>query len=362
MSDLKELLIFLSQFDLTNNKISQILQQLGDEPSIKSFKKAKLDKEKILTSENYQKMLEMADEKLVQTFVINQAEKGIKVVCKFDDDYPQRLFDIYDAPYVLYYKGDISLANMPSLSVVGTRKPTNYGRMVTEKMVRDVASAGIVIVSGLAYGVDSIAHRKCLEVGGKTIAVLGGGLDNVYPAEHKGLADEIAEKGLLITEYRPKRIATKYTFPARNRIVAGLGDGVLITEASFKSGTIHTKEFALEFGRNIYAVPGNIDNINSSLTNDIIKSGQAKLVSQPNDILEDYPELQKKEKKEGKIDYSYLSLEEQQILVQLTNGMKTVEEITKNCDLSINILNSYLTTLEISGIISRMPGGYITLN
>lgn len=362
MSDLKELLIFLSQFDLTNHKIRQILDILGDNASIKSFKKAKLDKTKILTSENYQKMLEMADEQLVKTFVVNQAERGIKVVCKFDDDYPQKLFDLDDAPYVLYYKGDISLANKPSLSVVGTRKPTNYGRLATEKIVGDVARAGVVIVSGLAYGVDSIAHRKCLEVGGKTIAVLGGGFNNIYPAEHKGLADEIAEKGLLLSEYRPKKVATKYSFPTRNRIVAGLGDGVLITEASFKSGTIHTKEFALDFGRNIYAVPGNIDNSNSSLTNDIIKRGQAELVTDANDILEDYPELQKKEKKEGKVDYSYLSLEEQQILAQLTNGMKTVEEITKNCDISINILNSYLTTLEISGIISRMPGGYISLN
>lgn len=362
MTDKKQLSIFLSQFDLTNHKIGQILEYLGEDASIKAFKKAKLDKENILKSEIYQKMLEMADEELVKTFVINQAERGIKIVCKDDEDYPQKLYYLHDAPYILYYMGDLSLANKPSLSVVGTRKPTNYGRMVTEKIVRDVAAAGIVIVSGLAYGVDSIAHRKCLEVGGKTIAVLGGGFDNIYPSEHKGLAEEIAQKGLLISEYRPKRRATQYTFPTRNRIVAGLGDGVLITEAGLKSGTIHTKDFALDYGKNLYAVPGNIDSTSSALSNEIIKTSQASLVMDANDILKDYDIKQKVAKKENKIDFSSFSIEEQEILSQLESGAKTIDELTKNSTFGINIFNTYLTTLEISGIIRRMPGGFITLN
>lgn len=362
MSDLKKLIIFLSQFDLSNSKIRQILEFLGEKASIKEFKKADFVKEKILTSENYQKMREMADEDYVKTFAINQAERGIKIVCKYDDDYPQKLFDLSDAPYILYYMGDISLANKPSLSVVGTRKPTNYGKIVTEKIIRDVASAGVVIISGLAYGVDSIAHRKCLEVGGKTIAVLGGGFDHIYPSEHQGLAEEIAKKGLLLSEYRPKKNATKYTFPTRNRIVAGLGDGVLITEASLNSGTIHTKDFALEYGRTLYSIPGNIDNPNSALTNEILKSNQAMLVTEAKDILDNYDNIEIADKKVAKIDLLSLSQEEQEILSQLSSGMKTIEELTKNSTLSINIFNSYLTTLEINGIIRRMPGGYITLN
>lgn len=363
MSDIKELIIFLSQFDLTNHKIGKIIEYLGeDKASIKTFKKAKLDQQNILKSEDYQKMIEMADEQLVKTFVINQAERGIKVLCKFDEEYPEKLFFLHDAPYILYYMGDISLLNKPSLGVVGTRKPTNYGRMVTEKLVRDVASAGIVIVSGLAYGVDSIAHRKCLEVGGKTIAVLGGGFDNIYPSEHKSLAEEIAEKGLLITEYRPKRRATQYTFPTRNRIIAGLSDGVLITEASIKSGTIHTKDFALDYGKNLYAVPGNIDSVSSALPNEIIKSGQGQLVIDANDILKDYDVIKKAKKKNNEINLSNFTIEEQEILAQLQSGAKTIDELTKNSTLSINIFNTYLTTLEISGIIRRMPGGFITLN
>lgn len=360
MTDVKKLIIFLSQFDLTNSKIEKILNFLGDKASIKQFTKAKLVENDILKAENYQKMLEMADEEFVKTFVINQAERGIKIVCKFDEEYPKKLFPLHDAPCILYYMGDISLANKPSLSVVGTRKPTNYGRMVTEKIVSEVASAGVVIVSGLAYGVDSIAHRKCLEVGGKTIAVLGGGFDNIYPSEHKSLAEEIAEKGLLLSEYRPKKRATQYTFPTRNRIVAGLGDGVLITEASLKSGTIHTKDFALDFGKNIYAVPGNIDSSSSALPNEILKSGQAEFVVSAKDILKDYDI--KEVEKEDKNIFNDLSEEEQKIISQLQDGAKTIDELTKNCNLSINIFNTYLTTLEISGIIKRMPGGFITLS
>lgn len=363
MSDLKALLIFLSQFDLTTNKIKQVLDYLGENASIKEFKKAKFDKAKIFTSEALGKMIDSADDNLVKTFVVNLAERGIKIVCKFDDDYPQSLFDLDDAPYILYYKGDLSLTNRPCLSVVGTRKPTSYGRAITERLVRDVASAGVVIISGLAYGIDSIAHRKCLEVGGKTIAVLAGGFDHIYPNEHQGLANEIAEKGLLISEYRPKKSSTKYSFPLRNRIVAGLSKGVLITEASLKSGTIHTKDFALDYGRDVFAVPGNIDSINSSLTNEIIKRGQGFVVTEAKDILDKFGEIQQPTKTEkGEIDLSSFSAEEQQILSQLSTGMKTIDELAKNCSFSINIFNSYLTTLEISGIINRMPGGYITLN
>ena len=229
--------------------------------------------------------------------------------------------------------------------------------MITNKLVGDIAQHKITIVSGLAYGVDSIAHRKCLECGGKTIAVLGSGLNEIYPAEHKGLADEIAEKGLLISEYPPNKIATKYTFPQRNRIIAGLGDGVLITEANFKSGTIHTKDYALEYGKNIYSVPGNVDSELSYLTNDIIKSGQASCVTSSQDILNDYDVDNITSKK------SYqLSIEEQMIVNLLEDGMKEMDFLIKNCNLSTNIFNSCLTTLEIRGIINRLPGGFIVLN
>ena len=360
MSELKSLIIFLSQYDLTSAKICNILDVLA-KPSISAFKKSKNQFKNLINEKVLNKMLDCADEAIVHTYTLNLANKGIKIVTKFDEDFPRQLQDLPDAPVILYYMGDLNLVNTQTLAVVGTRKPSNYGYMVTERLVRDATSAGITIVSGLAYGVDSIAHRKCLELGGKTIAVLGGGFEHIYPLEHHSLAMEIAEKGLLLSEYRPKMNATKYTFPTRNRIVAGLSDGVLITEAGIKSGTIHTKDFALEYGKNIYAVPGNIDSPNSELTNQIIKYGQAACVTQSDDILRDYQNLNNKE---NVVQPSFFDAsDEEKIIIEcLKDGMKSIDELTKKCKLSMNIFNNCLTTLEISGIIKRLPGGLVALN
>lgn len=348
------LIVFLSQFDLTANKMQQIIENMH-EASIECFKKTKFD-EKVLKKQTYQTMLESADPILVETYVKNLADREIFITTIFDENFPNKLKKMTDCPYILYYKGDLSLATEQTLSVVGSRKPTSYGKMVTQKLVGEVAAAGVVIVSGLAYGVDSIAHRRALEEGGKTIAVLGSGFDHVYPTEHQSLADEIAKKGLLISEQRPKRTASKYLFPLRNRIIAALGDGTLITEASIKSGTIHTKDFALDYGRNIYAVPGNIDSSTSELTNEVIKTGQAQCVTCGKDILDDYQlSSHSKTKKEN------LSAEEQQIVDLLANGMQNIDFLTKNVKLDINTFNTCLTMLEIRGIISRLPGGNVAL-
>lgn len=349
-------LTFLAGFDLSVSKINQILEVLGDNLSLKTFCKTKFE-EKVLTKANFDKMCERADETRVENFIRNLENQDIVLLNKFDERYPSRLRYLDNAPFFLFCKGDLSLLESPTLSVVGSRKPSAYGEMATRTLVRDVASASITIVSGLAYGVDSIAHRKCLEVGGKTIAVLGGGINQIYPTTHEDLAREISEKGLLISEYSPSHKATKFTFPQRNRIIAGLGDGVLITEASFGSGTTHTRDFALDYGKNLYAVPGNIDSELSSLTNEIIKTGQGSLVTKAEDILNDYNIEKSSSKKVLQV-----SIEEQKILSLLENGMKDVDFLAKNCGLSTNLFNSCLTTLEIRGLIRRMAGGFISLD
>lgn len=358
MDDFKEFLVFLSQFDYTHSKFEQILNCVGDNPTLKKFCKTKFD-EKVLSKEHFEQMVNLADKTMVANYFTNLQNDDITLLTKYDEDYPEKLKGFYDAPFFLFCKGDISLLNNPSIAVVGTRKPSSYGKMVTNKIVGDLACAGITIISGLAYGLDSVAHRKTLEVGGKTIAVLGSGFNKIYPTDHAGLAREIAEKGLLVSEYPPSKTATKYTFPQRNRIISGLSDGVLITEASFKSGTILTKDFALEQGKNIYAVPGNIDSNLSQLTNDVIKSGQGMLVDCAKDILDDFDLDEVKEKR--KIDYQ-LSMEEQIIVNILSGGAKEFDQIVKESGINTNLVNSYLTTLEISGIISRLPGNLVTLN
>ena len=353
--DFRRFLIFLSMFDNTYTKNQQIIECMGDDFTLKHFNRLKLEEvvNEILASN----MKAWAKDEVIENYLESLEDRDIKLITKFDGDFPSKLKVLPDCPMFLFCKGDLSLLNKKALAIVGTRKPSPYGRVVTERISRDVAGAGIVIVSGLAYGVDSIAHRKCLEVGGKTIAVLGSGFDRIYPSEHKGLADEIAKSGLLVSEYSPDKQATKFSFPTRNRIIAGISDGVLITEANIRSGTIHTKDYALEYNRAIYAVPGNIDSQTSGLTNDIIKKGQARCVTEPRDILDDF------DIEEGSKPKQYqLSMDEQAIVNLLQDGMKEIDYLTKNCGLTINNFNSNLTMLEIRGIITRLPGGLVSLN
>ncbi len=366
MYEKRNLIILLSQFDLTSARIEKVVDFLLENPSIAKFKNTKFPKD-ILPEEQANEIKAHADELMVENYIKSLLDRGIKITTIADDDFPSKLQFLNDRPVILYYMGDLSLAGENSIAIVGTRKPTSYGRMATEKFAIALAKAGVVIVSGLAYGVDSIAHLACLEVGGKTIAVLGGGFDHIYPVQHQSIAKEIAEKGLLISEFRPKRKATTYTFPIRNRIIAGLSDGVLITEAGFKSGTIHTKEYALEYGKNLYAIPGNIDCENSQLTNDIIKTGQGQCVISPDDIICDFNGQisfnfnEKSDKNSVKTIFECLNDEEKAIVEVLQNGMTSIDELSEKVKISAKSINTCLTTLEIRGIIKRLPAGMICL-
>lgn len=206
-----------------------------------------------------------------------------KYITLLDDNYPQRLKNIYKPPFVLFYKGDINLINsLKTIGVVGSRENSEYGKKATQKIVKELVENDYVIVSGLAKGIDAIAHRECLDNKGKTIAVVGNGLDKVYPLENKQLQEEIINKGLILSEYPNFIEATKENFPKRNRIVAGLSDSILVTEAKNKSGAMITVNRALEMGKDIFCVPDLINN--DSGCNTLIKEG-AKLVENINDIL-----------------------------------------------------------------------------
>ncbi len=364
MEAISKFIVFLSQFDISNSKYNKVIEYVDIKNPFKSFIDCPgIVTDKVLTGKQYTAMKEYASEENVDKYIEEMAERGIKVVTIYDEEYPSKLLNLPDAPNILYCKGNYDLMEKPALAVVGTREPSRYGILSTEMVVKDVAACGIVIVSGLAYGIDGVAHRKCLSVGGFTIAVLAGGFDNIFPSQHKGLADEIVEKGgLLVSEYRPKAVAQKYTFPIRNRIIAGLGDGVLISEAGMKSGTIYTKNYALEYGKNVYALPGQIDSKKSYLPNTIIKDGQASLVMSGCDILADYHiNINNQNNNLAKNSGYQLSVEEEKVCACLENGMKNIDDVAKITNLNINILNTCLTTLEINEIIRRLPGGMIAL-
>ena len=348
----KNILTFLSLVEIPNKKLAKIMDIIERE-EITEIKKIVDNKEidKLLSTNEYANLAKKSDDRLFRSYLANLEKDNIKVITIMDAEYPEKLRYLDDAPMLLYCKGDISLLNQDAISMVGTRMPSNYGRYVTEKFAGILASAGLTVVSGLAYGVDTISHRKALEVNGKTIAVLGGGLNHIYPEANTNLANEIAEKGLLISEYPPFAKPTKYTFPVRNRIIAGLSLGTLITEAGKRSGTIHTKEYALDYGRDVFAVPGNINSLKSELPNSLIRSAQVECVLEPENILIRYNMDRTKLAKRAVV----VSMDEEIILKLLKNGEQDFDELAKNSLLPTNILNSCLTTLEIRGLIKRMP-------
>lgn len=346
----KEFLMFVSSFDLSCKKLHNLFEFFDQDDFSFDILNDK-DFVEIVGKDHIEQMLENANISYIAKFENHLLENKIKLISFEDEYYPSKLLNIEDAPYFLFCKGNLNLFNSKAIAIIGTRSPTSYGKIVTEKFAKELAENGVTVISGLAYGIDSISHRAALETGGKTIAVLGGGFDKIYPSEHTDLAKEIAEKGLLVTEYSPKVLPTRFTFPQRNRIVAGLSDGVLITEAGEKSGTIITKDYALDNGITIYAVPGNVTSEKSRCPNKIILHGQGLCVLSPKDILNDLG-VDKTAKKK----IVQLSLEEQKIVDLLEDGEKDIEFLCEKTRFDIKNLNSLLVSLEIRDIIEKVTG------
>lgn len=270
-----------------------------------------------------------------------------------DSSFPSSLREIVDPPKQLFILGNPSLIKKEvKVGVVGSRRVSSYGRSVTLRLARELAEQDIVIVSGLALGIDSIAHRAALEVKGKTIAVLPCGLDRVYPASHTTLAKEIlSNDGLLISEYPPGTNLQKYQFIARNRLISGLSDGVLITEAASKSGSLHTANFALDQGKQVFAVPGNITSDLSAGTNNLIRAG-ATPVTGSNDIFEAL-NLAVSSSNTPVAD----NAEEALLLNLLQQGVQDSSELLEQSRMDTARFNQTLTMLEISGKIRPLGTG-----
>lgn len=271
-----------------------------------------------------------------------------------DEEYPDCLREIDIPPIVLYCKGDLTLLKGRNLAVVGTRAITRYGRDVTQNFVADLATNGFCIVSGLARGVDTVAHRTALEYDRLTIGVMPCGLDKVYPAENNELFAQVAENGLLVSEYPLGTTVQQYTFVERNRIIAGLSLGVLVTEAGDKSGACLTVSHALEQARDVFVVPGNIYSKASVGANNLLKSMQGALVTTPYDILEYYQVAVDK----GPVCDIQLDIIETQITEALEEGDKHIEELLALTQMTVSELTPILTKLELMGMIKKLSGNY----
>ncbi|MFO7772975.1 MAG: DNA-processing protein DprA [Dehalococcoidia bacterium] len=285
----------------------------------------------------------------------------VQVLVYEDPLYPSRLKEIYDYPPVLYVRGALPVQDEPCLAVVGTRRPTIYGRQVTEEMATDLAGSRITIVSGLARGIDSVAHRAALDAGGKTMAVFASGLDIIYPRENARLAQAIMERGALVSEHPLGVKPRPENFPLRNRIMSGLSLGVLVVEAGERSGALITAQQAVEQNREVFAIPGSILSPASQGTNRLIQEG-AKLVQNYADILQELNLSMVVEQRalgtsppdprlEG---FSLVSEVESVLLEQLSSEPNHIDEICRRSGLAMPEVSSTLALLELKGIARQV--------
>ena len=282
-----------------------------------------------------------------------------------EPEYPQMLLQIYDPPVLLYVRGDVQVLNLPSLGIVGTRRPTLYGTQMAQRLGRELAARGLVIVSGLARGIDAIGHQGALEANGRVIGVLGTGIDVCYPKENKKLYEKVLERGAIITEFPLRTHPAPENFPIRNRIVAGMPLGVVVIEGAQYSGSLITARLAMEFGREVFGVPGNVTQLVSFAPNQLIKQG-AKLVTNAEDVIEELPTpvraaLVQAEQPEAEqrnlLAAASLSGSEKK-LYELLNAdePKPIDDIVERSGLNSSEVLATLFNLEMKGIIRQLPG------
>ncbi|RMH77093.1 MAG: DNA-protecting protein DprA [Calditrichaeota bacterium] len=273
----------------------------------------------------------------------------------WDDRYPPLLKKINDPPVVLFYRGELPSPWPPCVGVVGTRMPSQYGRSVTEKLVAELSRQGIAVVSGLARGVDTLAHSVTIRHGGLTYAVLGCGVDYVYPPENRKLYQQIAQQGAVLSEFFLGTQPDAVNFPRRNRIISGMSAGVLVVEAGTKSGALITAAYALEQNREVFAVPGSIFNDKSRGTNRLIQQG-AKLVTRVEDILEEIGGILQSSAPAEKPLPPNLSQEELKLLNHLSGEPKHIDRLVAELNESPAVLLARLLTLELMGLVKQLSG------
>lgn len=281
------------------------------------------------------------------------ASHGVHAITWHDDEYPRQLREVYDRPPVLFVRGALETVDDWSVAVVGTRRVSPYGRQVAEEMSRGLAQNRVTIVSGLARGVDAVAHRTALAAGGRTVAVMACGLDRVYPPEHKRLADEIVERGAVMSEYAIGVEPRGDFFPRRNRILSGMSLGVLVVEGDIKSGALITARQALEQNREVFAVPGSIYSPNSRGTNKLIQDGEAKLTLTVEDILAELNLSMAAHQIEA-TELIPADETESVLLRHLSAEPAHVDDVRRQCGLPIATVTSALAMLELKGMVRQV--------
>jgi DNA processing protein len=288
-------------------------------------------------------------------------QSGTGYVTLEEPAYPRRLREIFDPPPGLFYRGQLPGRDTPAVAIVGSRRPTAYGLAVAENLGRQMARAGVLVISGMARGIDTAAHLGALGAGGPTVAVLGCGVDVVYPRENKQVMEKIAAAGAVLSEFPPGSVPEAWHFPVRNRIISGLADALVVVEAAERSGALITADLALEQGREVLAVPGNITSPLSRGPNRLIKQG-ARLVEAPEDILEELGlDALFKMKETESAGWPLLTNDEDLLLKMLAEEPVPLDQLIEKSTLPPGQIMAALTFLEMKGLVRQLPGKHYAL-
>ena len=356
--DKREILLYLNFIYINNMTILD----LYEENLLEDFFEKDRPYFSNLSDKLYEKIFDSKNLAAFEKYYERIQRLGINYVTILDDDYPENLRYIDDRPAILYYKGRLDQENdSKSIAFVGARKCTDYGKWACKNLASQVSAAGLTTVSGLAYGIDAMCHKATLDVGGRTIGVIGCGIDQIYPKANKFLYEKIAEEGLILSEFPLGTQPLAYNFPRRNRIISGISLATVVIEAKEKSGTMITTRCALDQGKEVFAVPGNINSIYSKGTNMLIQEG-SKLITKADDILEELDYLLDRKATKRQIDYSALDKDEEAVVRYIENKPNSnPDDLSLNLDLEIDVINFLLTSLELKDIIENIGNNEFTI-
>jgi DNA processing protein len=341
----------LARFQRIDNILNAPISELARTPNIGTT-----------TAESISKFLHSPDRLKVEADIERQFEHleklNASLITILDDGYPTRLKEIYDAPIYLFVRGSLTAQDSRSLAVIGTRYPTDYGKNVTKKFATAFAQHGFTVISGLAIGIDSVAHRAALDAGGRTVAVLGNGIDTIYTDPKGSLYPRILEHGAIISEEWLGTAPIAENFPKRNRIISGLSLGVVIVESDLKGGAMITAKYAIEQNRDIFAIPGSIFSPKSNGTNALIRDSQAKLALSPDDIIAEYPHHRPEPQSllEQLNQLPNLSADEQKIYALLSHEPTHIDTLAEHSGLDVSDVLILLFELEMKGVVRQLAG------
>lgn len=342
-------------------RVRQLLAHFGDASSILKASKRQLQHVRGIGDDTAE-AISTWDQKVDLAAELKRCEDfGCHVLIQSDDDYPALLREIYDPPIVLYVKGSLGEKDKNAVAMVGSRQTTHYGIETARKLAYQLSYVGVTVVSGGARGIDTAAHQGSLQAKGRTIAVLGNGINIVFPPENRDLFERIAGNGAVVTQFPFNRKADKQTFPIRNRIVAGMTLGTVVVEANLSSGALITANFATEYGRQVFAVPGRIDSPRSKGCHDLIKKG-AKLCESAEDILSEFEYLfpptnrPPSTAETGQLNAIELSENEQKVYDAVGEEESQIDEIIRRCGLPASTVSVALLGLEMKRIVRQLPG------